>query len=110
MRHELPFRPGPAGAHPEARRETRGLGLPTWSDKLVGEVVWPLFEAYDEPTVSDRAPTDAGPPKAATSRVGTRSGACEWLSRRAFIRPLQVSTVVLLEATVCAQPDAWRLS
>jgi hypothetical protein len=29
------------------------LGLPTWSDKLVGEVVRLLLEAYYEPTFSD---------------------------------------------------------
>lgn len=33
----------------------RPLGLPTWSDKLVGEVVRLLLEAYYEPTFSDRS-------------------------------------------------------
>jgi len=33
----------------------RPLGLPTWSDKLVGEVVHLLLEAYYEPQFSDRA-------------------------------------------------------
>jgi group II intron reverse transcriptase/maturase len=33
----------------------RPLGLPTWSDKLVGEVVRLLLEAYYEPTLSDRS-------------------------------------------------------
>ena len=31
------------------------MGLPTWSDKLVGEVVRLLLEAYYEPTFSDRS-------------------------------------------------------
>ncbi|WP_084000991.1 reverse transcriptase/maturase family protein, partial [Actinomadura kijaniata] len=31
----------------------RPLGLPTWSDKLVGEVIRLLLEAYYEPTFSD---------------------------------------------------------
>jgi group II intron reverse transcriptase/maturase len=35
--------------------KTRPLGLPTWSDKLVGEVVRLLLEAYYEPTFSDRS-------------------------------------------------------
>jgi group II intron reverse transcriptase/maturase len=35
--------------------KTRPLGLPTWSDKLVGEVVRLLFEAYYEPQFSDRS-------------------------------------------------------
>lgn len=33
----------------------RPLGLPTWSDKLVGEVVRLLLEAYYEPQFSDRS-------------------------------------------------------
>jgi group II intron reverse transcriptase/maturase len=33
----------------------RPLGLPTWSDKIVGEVVRLLLEAYYEPTFSDRS-------------------------------------------------------
>ena len=45
----------PAGLHPEEEREERPLGLPTWSDKLVGEVVRLLLEAYYEPTFSDRS-------------------------------------------------------
>ncbi|MER6549699.1 reverse transcriptase domain-containing protein [Streptomyces sp. NPDC001250] len=35
--------------------KTRPLGLPTWSDKLVGEVVRLLLEAYYEPAFSDRS-------------------------------------------------------
>ena len=33
----------------------RPLGMPTWSDKLVGEVVRLLLEAYYEPQFSDRS-------------------------------------------------------
>jgi group II intron reverse transcriptase/maturase len=33
----------------------RPLGLPTWSDKLVGEVIRLLLEAYYEPTFSDHS-------------------------------------------------------
>ena len=36
-------------------KRLRPLGLPTWSDKLVGEVVRLLLEAYYEPTFSDRS-------------------------------------------------------
>ncbi len=35
--------------------KTRPLGLPSWADKLVGEVVRLLLEAYYEPTFSDRS-------------------------------------------------------
>ncbi|MDO0909440.1 reverse transcriptase/maturase family protein [Streptomyces sp. DT2A-34] len=40
---------------PKKNGKTRPLGLPTWSDKLVGEVVRLLSEAYYEPTFSDRS-------------------------------------------------------
>jgi len=35
--------------------KTRPLGLPSWSDKLVGEVMRLLLEAYYEPTFSERS-------------------------------------------------------
>jgi group II intron reverse transcriptase/maturase len=40
---------------PKKSGKLRPLGLPTWSDKLVGEVVRLLLEAYYEPTFSDRS-------------------------------------------------------
>src|SRR4029079_19800871 len=40
---------------PKKNGKTRPLGLPTWSDKLVGEVVRLLLEAVYEPTFSDRS-------------------------------------------------------
>ena len=40
---------------PKRNGKTRPLGLPTWSDKLVGEVVRLLLEAYYEPEFSDRS-------------------------------------------------------
>jgi group II intron reverse transcriptase/maturase len=40
---------------PKKNGKTRPLGLPPWSDKLVGEVVRLLLEAYYEPTFSDRS-------------------------------------------------------
>ena len=36
-------------------RERRPLGLPSWSDKLVGEVVRIFLEAYYEPRFSGRS-------------------------------------------------------
>src|SRR2546423_12905180 len=38
---------------PKKNGKLRPLGLPTWSDKLVGEVVRLLLEAYYEPGFSD---------------------------------------------------------
>jgi group II intron reverse transcriptase/maturase len=40
---------------PKRNGKRRPLGLPSWSDKLVGEVVRLLLEAYYEPTFSDRS-------------------------------------------------------
>ena len=40
---------------PKKNGKLRPLGLPSWSDKLVGEVVRLLLEAYYEPTFSGRS-------------------------------------------------------
>jgi len=40
---------------PKKNGKLRPLGMPSWSDKLVGEVVCLLLEAYYEPRFSDRS-------------------------------------------------------
>jgi retron-type reverse transcriptase len=40
---------------PKKNGKLRPLGMPPWSDKLVGEVVRLLLEAYYEPVFSDRS-------------------------------------------------------
>ena len=59
---------------PKKNGSLRPLGLPAWTDKLVGEVVRLLLEAYYEPQFSDRS--HGFRPGRGVSKV--REAVCGW--------------------------------
>ena len=46
---------GTASAYSQEKREDAPLGMPTWSDKLLQEVVRSILEAYYEPQLNNHS-------------------------------------------------------
>jgi group II intron reverse transcriptase/maturase len=67
---------------PKKNGLTRPLGLPTWSDKLVGEVIRLLLEAYYEPVFSARS---HGFRPGRGCHTALREVACTWVGTAWFI-------------------------
>ena len=94
MRRER-FRFGPARRIyiPKKNGKPRPLGLPSWTDKLAGEVMRLLLEAYYEPQFSDRS-HGFRPGRGchtALAEVATTWTGTTWFTRSRHIRLLRVS-------------------
>ena len=95
---------------PKRNGKTRPLGLPSWSNKLVGEVIRLLLEAYYEPQFSDRS---HGFRAGRGCRTALGEIALAWSGTNWFIEGDIADCFGSFDHSVCCatccKPDTWRI-